>query len=127
MRAMLRTSSGLRPVLAVTTALLCLAGCSRMKQKAAQAPAAQLDLKAAAAARADLAAEIVLPSFERSLANAGAISKKLGLPFGEAELKQMLIAKGGMSPAVFDRLDLSKPVSMAVVLTRKQGATAETT
>jgi hypothetical protein len=126
MRAMTRASRGIRPFLAVATALLALGSCKGMKQKLAPPPVAQLDLKPAAAARADLASEIVFPSFERSLASVGAVAKKLGLPFGNEDLKRMLIAKGGMAPAVFDRLDLSKPASIALVLTRKKGETAET-
>jgi hypothetical protein len=122
MRAMPKTSCGIRPVLAIATTLACLSACKQLKQKVAELPAAQLDLKPAAAARADLAAEIVLPSFERSLANVGAVAKKLGLPFGDADLKRMLIAKGGPVPAIFERVDLSKPASMAVVLTREQNA-----
>jgi hypothetical protein len=127
MRAMSKTSRGIRPILAMATALLCLAACSRLKQKAALLPAARLDLQPAAAARANLAAEIVMPSLERSLANISAVAKKLGLPFAEADLKQMLSARGGMVPTLFERLDLSKPVSLALVLTRKKGQTAETT
>jgi hypothetical protein len=87
---------------------------------------ARLDLRPAAAARADQAAEILLPSFDRTLANVGAVAKKLRLPFGDADLKRMLMARGGVVPTVFERLDLSKPVSMAMVLTRKKGETAET-
>jgi hypothetical protein len=125
MRAMSKTTRGIRPLLSVATAVLCLVACGRMKQKAAQVAAPRLDLKPAAAARADMAAEIVLPSFERSLASVAAVAKKLSLPFGGADLKQMLIAKGGLAPSVFDRLDLSKPASMALVLYRKNGEPGE--
>src|SRR3954471_19235838 len=127
MRAMRKTSRGIRPLLAVAASLLCLTACNRNKQKAVVVPTAQLDLKPAAAARADLAASIVLPSFDRTLANVGAVAKKLGLPFGEADLKRMLTARGGIVPTIFERLDLSKPAAAAVVLARKKGATAEST
>ena len=127
MRAMPNSSGswpGIKSLLAVTTALLALAACDRIKQKTASAPP-QVQLTPAAAARAKLVAEIVVPSVERTLGNVEAVAKRLGLPFSAADLKTMLMARSKVGASALDRIDFSKPVVVAVFLATKKGATAE--
>jgi hypothetical protein len=74
-----------------------------------------LPLTPAAEARANLVAEFLLASPQRTLATVGAVSKKLALPFGEPELRRFLLARSGASEALIGRVDLDKPVSAIVV------------
>ena len=110
-----------RPVPAVVIALTALASCNRSKAPGAPpTPAAQLELEPAAAARTDLAAEFVLPNADRTLATVGSLARKLGLPFGEAELRQMLSAKTNLPAGLIERIDLAKPLGVALIITAKK-------
>jgi hypothetical protein len=110
------------PLLCLAVAVLTSsAGCKKLQQ-AGIAPAPQLELRPAAAARADLAATIVLPSPEKTLASVSAMAKRLSLPFAGGDLEQMLVARAKLPAAIIDRLDLSKPATMVMVVLPKKGA-----
>src|SRR4051794_36972475 len=112
--------------IAVLAALTSVVACKRGQQSAI-APASQLDLRPVAAARADLVTEIVLPNLDRTLASVGAMAKRLSLPFGDAELRQMLVAKSQLPPGVVDRTDLTKPIAVVLLVGPKAAAAEGTT
>jgi hypothetical protein len=124
MRAMLKTHRGTQLVLAAAALACSLAGCKRTQQTATKAAPEQLELKPAAAARANLVAEIVLANLDRTLASAGAVAKKLGLPFSESDLKTMIVARTGAPEALVESIDRSKPIGVAVVLVSKKDGDA---
>lgn len=108
-------------------ALVLVLGCNRSARVAAPPAVAPLPVKAAAAARADLVAEVVLPHLDASLASVGALARKLQLPFGENELRTMAFARAPLPRTVFAQVELGKPVAVAVVVagTKKDGAGAD--
>jgi hypothetical protein len=116
MRAMLKSA---RPVhlLAMGLTLAAFAAC---KRHMAPVLAPRLELRSIADARADRVAEIVLPAAERTLASVGAIVKKLSLPFGDTDLRQMLLSRSQLPPGVLERADLSKPAALAVIVRKGQ-------
>ena len=85
------------------------------KPKAPSAPAAppQLVFQPAAAARPDLVAQVLLPSWQRSLQTLGTIAQRLGLPFSAPDMQKSLAGSNGLPPAVMDRIDLGKPITIA--------------
>jgi hypothetical protein len=113
MRAMLKTR---RPAVVLSLALA-LAGSAACKRHNAPAPllAPRLDLRSAADARADRVAEVVLPGLERTLASVGAIARKMSLPFGDTELRQLLMARSELPPGVLEKADLGKPAALVVL------------
>src|SRR5688572_19315455 len=124
MRAMLKTTRGTHPVLAAAALLSCVAACRRTQQQPATAPPARLELTPAAAARTNLVAEIVINSFDRTLTNVGAVAKKLGLPFNEADIQKMIIARSGAPEALVESIDRSKPAAAAIILFSKKDGDA---
>src|SRR5688572_4484488 len=122
MRAMLKTNRGTHLALAAAALLSCLAACRRTQQTTPAPVVQKLDLKPAAAARANLVAEIVIANLDRSLASAGAVAKKLGLPFDESGLKKMIVARSGAHEALVASIDGSKPIAAAVILAPKKDA-----
>lgn len=125
MRAMVKTTRFLFPVL-VLSAITGLATCNKPRTTAT---VPGLALRAPGEARADLVAEILLPSAERTLASGAAIAKRLQLPFGEADLRTMLLARSGLAAGLLERVDLSKPAAAAVIVTggkQDAGQTAST-
>lgn len=125
MRAMSRTTREIQLVLMTILALT--PACRRTTQSTAPAPVERLALKPAAAARADLVAEIVVANLDRTLASVGAVAKKLNVPFSEADVKRLLTARTGAPEALVESVDRSKPLGVAVILVPKKdgGATRE--
>jgi hypothetical protein len=122
MRAMLKTNLGTHLALAAAALLSGLA-CRKPQQPGGPpAPLVQrLELKPAAAARANLVAEVTIANFDRTLSSVGAVAKKLNLPFNEADLRKMAIARSGAPEALVESIDRSKPASAAIILVNKKG------
>src|SRR5215213_9832516 len=110
----------------VVVALGLTAGCRKKGP-----PVVPMALRPAAEARKDLVVQFVLPSLQRTSASAGQVAQRLGLPFSAQDMMRTLAARADLPPGVFERIDLTRPVSVAAVVTGpvpgRKGTTAPVT
>lgn len=65
--------------------------------------------------REPLLGEVVVPSFERTLAKVDALANKGLSPFKGEDLHGLLFARAGLPPEVVGAIDLSQPIAFVVV------------
>ena len=90
------------------------AGCKR-KGEAPAGTSPELALRPEAEARKDLVAEVAFAAPQKTLTTMGALAPKLGLPFTAESMGQALLAKTGLPAQALERVDLSKPLTVAFV------------
>jgi hypothetical protein len=92
--------------------LVLAAGCSHGNALTASHPA----LQAVDSNRDRLVGTLVVPHLDRTLATADALKADGLLPFGGAELRQMLLARLDLDPALLDLVDTQSPIAVAFVI-----------
>lgn len=100
------------PWVALLLALWLVPAC----QKKPNAPAAGSTLfKPASETQPQLLSTIALRGLEGTVGTLGRMAQNLGLPFGEDDLRAMLLARSGVPEGLIESLDLSAPVGVAAV------------
>ena len=112
------TPVSLRPGRLARAPLTCLlvailtAGCNKNGPQELLHPA----LLAVDSNRDRLLGQVVVPHLDQTLATADALKAEGLLPFGGAELRQLLLARWKIEPALFDLVDTASPVALALVV-----------
>jgi hypothetical protein len=107
---MMRVSS-VRSVPAVLLLACAVASCNKAGTNSLVHPA----LLATETNQDRLLGQVVVTNLDRTLATADALRAEGILPFGGAELRQMITARLGLSSDLFDLVDTSQPINLAMV------------
>lgn len=72
-----------------------------------------LALAPADSTRARLLGTLTVPSLEGTVDKAATLARNLGLPFGAADVRSLLLARTGLPVDVLDQADLRRPIGVA--------------